>query len=524
MQRDAETFRRYLRSEGYYEPTVVIRIEEGEDEYRAIFEIAAGPQYRVEHVRIERVDGAPDPDAAMPDPSAFGLAEGVPARAQLVLDAENEITAWYNNRGYPFARVTERRTVVDRATKMMDVRFMADTGARFNFGELQISGLDKVDRRVLELETPWRRGDLFEEQLLSLYRKRLYDTGLFSVVRTEAERPPDGETETPISVDLIERDHRTIELGAEYSTDEGFGGVIGWNHRNLWGQGHHFSAELRLGQTRQEVEAILTLERFRRRGQRLRFGVLGGRLDPDAFTSNRLTVGALIERDFTESLTGSSGIGLRYSRVEQLGEFDRYQYVLFPVELIWDRSNDALDPTRGFRLSGIVESFVDPLGDSSAFIKARLGARYYLPMDADERWVAAFRVVIGSILGEDRDGIPADERFYAGGGGSIRGYAFQSVGPLFGGEPIGGASLFESSVELRFRITESVGLVAFADGGSAFESNVPNFDEEILVGVGGGLRYFSPIGPFRLDIGLPLDQRADIDRSFQVYLSIGQAF
>ena len=128
------------------------------------------------------------------------------------------------------------------------------------------------------------------------------------------------------------------------------------------------------------------------------------------------------------------------------------------------------------------------------------------------------------MAGAPRDRIPADERFYAGGGGSIRGYSYQSVGPLVGGEPLGGRSLLELSLELRFKMTESIGVVTFLDGGNTFESEFPDFSESLVWGTGVGLRFYTSFGPFRLDVGFPLDRRDEIDDAFQVYLSIGQAF
>jgi len=120
--------------------------------------------------------------------------------------------------------------------------------------------------------------------------------------------------------------------------------------------------------------------------------------------------------------------------------------------------------------------------------------------------------------------VPADERFYAGGGGSIRGYSYQSVGPLSGGDPVGGRSLLELSTELRLRLGERFGFVGFLDGGSAFGAAFPDFDEELLWGTGLGFRYFTAVGPLRLDFAVPLDRRHGIDDAFQVYISLGQAF
>jgi translocation and assembly module TamA len=142
----------------------------------------------------------------------------------------------------------------------------------------------------------------------------------------------------------------------------------------------------------------------------------------------------------------------------------------------------------------------------------------------EPRVVLAGRTAVGTIFGATRDQIPADERFYAGGGGSVRGFGFQLAGELDDDDdPLGGRSLLELSGEVRVRITDTIGAVAFVDAGSAFQSSVPDFDEELRVGVGPGLRYFSPIGPVRLDVGFPLNRR-DVDDAFQIYISLGQAF
>ena len=136
----------------------------------------------------------------------------------------------------------------------------------------------------------------------------------------------------------------------------------------------------------------------------------------------------------------------------------------------------------------------------------------------------ALRTALGIIVASDRDEVPPDERFYAGGGSSVRGYEFQSVGPREDNDPIGGRSLFEISLEGRLYLTDSIGAVLFADGGSAFSSQVPDFHETVRWGLGAGLRYFTRAGPVRVDIAFPLSQRSDMDDSYQLYVSFGQSF
>ncbi len=151
------------------------------------------------------------------------------------------------------------------------------------------------------------------------------------------------------------------------------------------------------------------------------------------------------------------------------------------------------------------------------------GTGYWDAFD-DTRLVVAGRVSLGSIIGADVDDVPANGRFYAGGGGSVRGYAYQSIGPRDPNyEPTGGLSLIETSIEARYKVTETIGIVPFIDAGGVFEESWFDFGEDVLVGAGIGLRYYSPIGPIRLDVAVPLDKRSD-DDVVQFYVSIGQAF
>jgi translocation and assembly module TamA len=190
----------------------------------------------------------------------------------------------------------------------------------------------------------------------------------------------------------------------------------------------------------------------------------------------------------------------------------------------WDRSDDLLNPTRGGRLAVANEPFVDVFGNDIAFNKSRLTYTHYLEVLDSPGVVLAGRGSVGTLFGAARDEVPADLRFYAGGGGSVRGFGYQLAGDLDDDHnPLGGRSLLELSGEVRVRLTETIGVVAFVDAGTAFSKEVPDFSETLRIGAGPGLRYFSPIGPVRLDIGLPVNKR-DSDDSFQIYVSLGQAF
>ena len=168
--------------------------------------------------------------------------------------------------------------------------------------------------------------------------------------------------------------------------------------------------------------------------------------------------------------------------------------------------------------------FYDTISADIWFFKGYGSYNHYLQLSEKPCLVLAGHTALGATFGAERSEIPADQRFYAGGAGSIRGYEYQSVGPLRNQDPTGGRSLFELSFEFRLKLTEKIGLAAFVDGGSVFTSSVPDFSEKIRWGTGGGVRYYTPIGPLRLDVGVPLNRRKDIDDAFQIYVSLGQAF
>jgi translocation and assembly module TamA len=191
---------------------------------------------------------------------------------------------------------------------------------------------------------------------------------------------------------------------------------------------------------------------------------------------------------------------------------------------VYDTRNDTLDPQKGWYLTGGARPYFDALGESDPFTKLEAGARTYMHFSDAPDLTVALRGNIGSIVGSDTADIPATERFYAGGGGSVRGFGYQEVGPKDAeGDPSVGRSLVTGAVELRTKFTNSIGGVAFVDAGSVSDSAQPDFDR-FSIGAGVGVRYYTGFGPLRFDIAVPLNEKEDLDQAYQFYISIGQAF
>jgi len=248
--------------------------------------------------------------------------------------------------------------------------------------------------------------------------------------------------------------------------------------------------------------------------------------NPIAYTARRELVSPRIERRFAGVYTAGAGLQVQHATVTEAarGLTQDYSLAGLPLFLRRDTSDDPLNPQRGSRLSLLATPNTSITGKSLTFLNSRADADVYHRVGESDRYVAAAFVGVGSIVGQSRDELPADQRLYAGGGGSLRGYGYQLAGPLGpGNKPLGGTSLLQFGTELRIKITESIGVVPFVEAGNVYTTPFPKIGGQLLYDTGIGLRYYTPIGPLRFDIATPLRRRS-ADSAVQVYISLGQAF
>ncbi|MEO1019057.1 MAG: autotransporter assembly complex family protein [Pseudomonadota bacterium] len=546
---DVDTLTAVLRSEGYYDGRVVYRLEEPSDSdagasdgdgvlgaiggdtgtppLEIVYEIDAGQQYRFDNLQIE-VEGEAFGFRA-PTPQSLGLEGGAPARADPVIDADQKLQLEARDDGRAFATSGDRQVIVDRDQKTMDVALRVSPGPKTPFGPITFEGAEDVDRAWLRRRLGIAPGEEYSTERLEAARQSLSDTGLFSTVRALPDDKLNEEDRLPVTFDMNERKRRTIGFGTGYQTDEGLFGRTFWEHRNIFGAGERLRLQAEASFISQQVTARFTKPDVPARNWNLLIEASGGFQQTDAFDSKSIQTGVGIELPFARGVTGAVGVAYRLAEVEERDEDDeRFALLSLPTRLDWDFSNSLLDPSEGGRVFLKSTPFYDTSEmstDGTWFWRNEVTHTRYATLIDDPRLVLAFRGRVGSIFGAKRQDVPADERFYAGGGGSVRGIAFQKAGPLDDDDdPIGGRSLLELSGEIRYRVTDSIGLVAFVDGGTVYDSVLPDFDNELQVGVGPGLRYVTPIGPLRLDIGFPVNPRSGVDDRFQLYVSIGQAF
>ncbi|MES0882364.1 autotransporter assembly complex protein TamA [Roseibium sp. SCP14] len=464
------------------------------------------------------------------DPSFWGLEPGELAASGKILTAENRIVSVLRGRGYPKAKIAERRITADHSVNKLDVALVADAGPQARFGTVSVSGTEVTDPNFVIQQAMLPQGGIYSPEDIARARRRLNELGIFSSIRfVEGDiAGPDGTL--PIMIEVSERKRHVIGAGASWSSIEGFGVEAYWRRRNLFGRGELLSVEGSIGRIgtesleNQEYSARIAFEKPGVFGPLTSFSTsLGARQEnPDAYKSRSITFDAYLNRQFSEQLKGRAGAEVFYANEEDAFGNDDYLLVGLPADLTFDNRDDKLNPSKGVFAALFAEPAYDTLNSNAmGFMKGTVSSYYAL--DEAKRFILAGKASAGSILAPSVEAVPASRRFIAGGGGSIRGYAYRNVGPRVDGEVVGGRSLVELSGEVRIRMTETIGVVGFVDAGNAYEDSIPDFSESLKVGVGAGLRYFTPIGPLRIDAAVPLDPGPN-DPDFALYVGLSQAF
>ncbi len=525
IEADTERFRDVLRSEGFYRSAISADIERETKPLRVRLVIDPGPVFHFGAFTVRYTGSEDAATAPKPELKDLGIKPGAVARAPEVVAGERRALRFLADRGHPLAQVRDRKVVVDHATETMRVALEIDPGPEARFGAVTIAGLGGVEEDYVRVLVPWRKGDLYDERLVDLYRTRLLRTGLFAAVATNPADKTTDEGEIPVRTRLVEGKHRSVGFGVKYATSEGPAVKVFWEHHNLFRRNEDLDLAVEIGKITQSAQVRFVRPDFRLPEQDLFLGAIGTHTNSTAFNELSVETSAGLQRPLSKRWTGSLAGSLEWAQLEDQEGRRTSTLVGAPLWLYYDGANNRLNPTKGTRLRLETTPYAGWFDKAVSFLVNEVTGSGYMPFDTDRRFVLAGRLRVGSIVGQSRSDIPANKRFYAGGGDSIRGYRFQEVGPLDDdNDPLGGRSLLETSVELRTRVWGNFGVVSFVDGGNVFEQSYPSFDRPIRWAAGGGLRYFTPIGPVRLDIAFPLNPRSGTDDPFQFYIALGEAF
>lgn len=504
-----------LKAKGYYDATIEF-IDSETDEMAGVYDIQPGALYTIQSIEVHPNDNI----------EAFDfdtIQEGDGLDAEKVLTAQQKLYDAIQKEQCHLSLNVVHRVELNQRNKTAHLTYDVEQGAEAKLGDVIFVGHDGVDEEYLRKMIPWKHGACFQSKKIDALVTKILKTGLFSRAEPSVPDTPDADGYVAITINLKERARRSIKAGASYYTDEGVGVTLGWEHRNLLGGGENLEIEFNMSEINQSLDTSFVKPYFLRKDQNLELNTSLRQQDTDAYNETALDFSAGLNRQFSRRSSGSIGFELGLSEIEEDNDKRTFGLLSFPMRLVYDNRDNQLDPHEGWRLTADFEPFYDALGESDPFTKFEASASTYVDVSDNEDIVLAFRANIGSIVGGGNSNIPATERFYAGGGGSIRGFEYQGVGPFDNGEPTGGRSKVIGGTEVRWKMTDTFGTVAFVDGGSVSNSASPDFDN-LSFGAGVGARYYTDFGPLRFDVAVPLNQKDDLDQNYQFYITIGQAF
>ncbi len=543
---DIDRLRTVLESFGFYQSTVAITINglaldaaklgdalsalpQGSDA-RVAISFTRGPLFRLRRIDI---------DGELPTSlrGALGLEPGAPAVASEVLAGGERLLKALEEHGYAFAKVDPPIAHEDPDNHVLDLSFHVVTGPSVQIGAIRIEGLARVRESLVRERLLVHTGEPYRASTLERARQDLLALGVFASVSVKTDTTADSTGAVPITFQMRERPQRAVSLNAAYSSDLGGNGGVTWSNRDVLGNAEQLNVSasvINLGGSATtglgyDTSVKYITPDFGSRDQSLQLAVGALKQSLQAYDQTATTAGITLNRKLSSIWSASIGLSTVREQILQQGTTTDYTLLAVPLNVLYSSTHLASpldDPLHGVRASLSVtptRSFGPP---DATFIISQVSVAKYLDLQdlglaAPGRSVLALRALAGFAQGATEFSLPPDQRFYAGGSGTIRGYRYQSVGPQFAdGTPTGGTEIIAGSVEFRQRIGTNFGAAVFVDAGRVSASSSGS---EFRVGAGAGIRYYTPIGPIRMDVAVPTQYDSNSD-SFEIYIGLGQAF
>jgi translocation and assembly module TamA len=528
---DSELLAELLRSQGYYDAFVEPLIQPEGNVLRVTLEAQPGAQYRFQSVELPGIEAAgPDSEKLR---QSFAVKAGDPVIAQEVIAADLALKVALGEEGFALASIGEQQIIVDHQTHLATLVLPVETGPVAHFGTIHVSGKPPFSARHVAQMARFRTGDRFERFKVDDLRRALIATGLVASADVTVVPVPDHGT-VDLDVKLMPAPRHTIAGELGYGTGEGARLDVSWQDRNFFNPEGAITLRGIAGTREQLAGVEFRRNNFMKRDRVLNLQLTASHTKFDAYEARTVRFLGSLERqsNIIWRKRWTWGLGTEVLATDERGVFSdpavketkTFVIAALPLSVAYDGTDDLLDPTKGFRASVRLSPEISAHGGSFAYSRAQFDGSGYFAVGSAA--VLAGRIRLGTIVGADAPSIAPSRRFYSGGGGSVRGYGYQRVGPLdFENDPVGGRTLTEFGVEARFRLKAfggNFGLVPFFDGGALTNSISPSSDHWQF-GAGLGIRYYSSFGPIRIDVGTPLNPRHG-DGPIAVAVSLGQAF
>jgi translocation and assembly module TamA len=465
------------------------------------------------------------------DPAREGYFTGAPAYATSVKRAGRLAVEAWRQQGYAKATIADQAVTANHDTGELNVVLTIEPGEHASYGTVTVEGTKRMRPSFVARQTGLIEGHEYDPDDLKRAEKRLQRLGVFRSVSLKEADALDRDGKLPFSLTVQETKLHRVGIGATVSTVDGAGFEGYWLHRNLFGRAERLRFDGRVAGLGSTMD-ISKLDYFL--GAEL---TLPGRFTPDTdivvggyferevldlYTKNRGSASVYANHFFSDELTARLGSFVTYGEYDDVFGVRRFGMAGLEGAIEYDTRDNKLDPTDGFYARFAGKPFYEwEFGNAVGKFEGEL--RAFHGFGFEDRTVLAARLKVGSIIGAPISQIPQDELFLAGGGSSVRGYSYRSIGIDVPGGISGGRSLFEASAEIRQGITDSIGVVGFVDIGHVNDGSLPDFSGDVRVGAGVGLRYNTGLGPLRLDVAVPLNRQQG-DPNFAIYAGIGQAF
>ncbi len=540
---DEEVLYNLMRVYGYYDGQVIRSIGsrnvgDSKAAERPIvrFDVIPGTRYKFGAIDLGALNTAPDYGTLR---AAFEIQTGDFMSSDKIVEEQFDLDRALGETGYPFAKIDEPQLLIDHDRVEGDLTLPVAPNGKYVFGEVISSDPEFLSSKHLGVIARFEPGDGYKRSLEQDLRRAIVATGLVSTVTVTPREvtPAQGDQPGVVAMDVaLERAPlRTIAGAIGYGSEEGIRVEASWEHRNFFPPEGMVRVRGIAGTQEQLAGVTFRKNNFGGRDRALTVDAYASTVDNKAFYARTLALIGTFERTstllFQKSINWSIG-GELVATQERPAEVDGvtqplqdYFIAALPGYIQLDTTNDLLDPNKGFRISARLSPEVSRTnGVESFYLRSQFDASYY--RQVTDKVVLAGRATFGSIPGTDLENIAPSRRFYAGGGGSVRGYGYRAIGPRNDlGEPSGGRSLVELAVEARIKtgfFGGALSVVPFIDAGSVGTGQLPDF-EEIRVGAGVGIRYQTGFGPIRVDVGVPIN-KTEYDSPVAVYVSLGQAF
>jgi translocation and assembly module TamA len=581
-QNDIGRLKTVLESVGYYQGSVAIQIDSlplddprlgeeltnksAKDEARVEVSFTLGPQYHLG--RVELTGDVPEKAA-----KSLQLSTGAPAVAADVLAAADRVRQTLADDGYAYAKVDPPHAKENSAERVLNVSIHVTPGERYRLGDIRLTGLKTINESHVRKRLLIHSGDQYKASEIEKARRDLLGVGVFTQVTVELPPTPDPDGRVPLTFKFRERKGHAVGLTGAYSSDLGVSAGVNWLQREITGNADSLALSanvIDLGGTASagigyDLNGKYSLPDWKTRDQTLQVQLGALRQSLDAYDQTAVTTGVSVIRKLSQIWSVSAGFTAERERIEQESPTDlvqsaalgcppntvppgdktpeprcTYHYTLLglPLSATYNTTGQAsplTDAIKGVRATLLLTPTFSLGRPSARFVVTQLSAATYFDLEKlglvhdPGRSVLALRALGGLAAGASQFSLPPDQRFYAGGSGTIRGYRYQSVGPPFNdGNPIGGTAINAGTIEYRQRIGAALGFATFVDAGNVSQ-NLNPLEGKLKVGVGAGVRYYTALGPLRVDFAIPLQKRsgptvANPDDSFEVYIGLGQAF